>query len=973
MPTRTSLVDHRRPGRLRRALTRTAFIAGSAVALAGVNPAAGQAQAVAGGGLTGRITDSVGTPVHGAVVHLLGTSYGGVTDGSGRYRISSIAPGSYIASVRRLGFASDTFSVAIGSELVNAPDRVLRSAAARLAGVIIKESPRLNETREAALARRDQADNLVVIQSGDEIRSLPNANAAEALARMPGVSTERDEGEGKFVQIRGTEPRLSNVTINGAHVPGTEKTDRVAKLDDVPSDLLGALEVSETLRADMDADAIGGSVNLVTKLPEGAPRGYLAFQGGQQSQLNARQGQTSLMYGGRFGEQQKIGALFGFTFDRNNRSIEDVEPAWSVDGARSFPVEWDQRDYLYGRTRGGGVGDLDYRFDGGSTLALRGLFSEFRNYGTRYRFDAAGGDDSSAVASGPSGIATGATFVREVSHRTPQEKMYGVSLQGQTPTMPVALSYGVDVAGTSQLSVNYRTNDFEYDGPGGDGVPLRYDGSDPNTPRYRFLHASDSVAALNPSNFALTKYSLSDGSATGRDLGGRVDGTTHYTMGTTPSMLQFGLKLRHETKSFVSNAASYSATTPLTMDRVLSGYSDPSFYTSIASGFLMGPQASQGAIEAWENANPSAFKSTTNAVKNQLGSYDGGETITAGYAMHTSDIGSLHVNIGLRTELTNSKYTGHVATKPATGATVVTTTPGSQNYVDVFPSLQVKYSLDERSDVRAAVTRGIARPNYIDLAPHLTGSTCASCKNSFGNLSAGNPDLQPQRAWNFDLLGERYLTRGGLISGGVFYKKISGFIYSRDFIYNGPVTDFDGYLGTRPENGGDATLKGVEATYTQRLYMLPGYLAGAGFDVNWTHTDSRAQLLADTASTAAGLGNPITRFAPLPRQAENVANVAGTYELGRVSARLAWQYQGQAIYSYGDGTSTANGDTYLYSHSQVDASLLFSVTKTAQLQLQGLDLNNAVFGFFNGTPGSGHSIQREVYGRSFVVGVRFGF
>src|SRR5581483_9671414 len=163
--------------------------------------------------------------------------------------------------------------------------------------------------------KREQTDNFIVVQSGDEIRSLPNANAAEALARMPGVSTERDEGEGKFVQIRGTEPRLSNVTINGAHVPGTESGDRIPKLDDVPSDLLGAVEVSETLTADQDADAIGGSVNLVSKIPEDVPRGYFAIQGGMQSQLNAKQGQWSLMYGGRYGEQRKVGALLGVTFD----------------------------------------------------------------------------------------------------------------------------------------------------------------------------------------------------------------------------------------------------------------------------------------------------------------------------------------------------------------------------------------------------------------------------------------------------------------------------------------------------------------------------------------------------------------------------------------------------------------------------------------------------------------------------------
>ena len=488
---------------LERTVLRASLVVACGVAIAMPSAAAAQATR-AGGALAGRVTDTVGAPISGVVVHLLGTSYGAVSNGAGRYRIEPIAAGKYLVNLHRIGFASDTFSVTIASGVVTAPDRSLRSAAAVLAGVLIKDSPRLNETREAALARRSQADNFVVVQSGDEIRSLPNANAAEALGRMPGISTERDEGEGKFVQIRGTEPRLSNVTINGAHVPGTESSARVAKLDDVPSDLLGAIEVSETLRADMDADAIGGSVNLITKLPEGAPRGYLALQGGQQSQLNARQGQWSLMYGGRFGGQQKMGALLGITFDRNNRSIEDVEPAWSVDGTRSFPVEWDQRDYIYGRTRGGAVGAFDYRFDGGSTLALRGLFSQFDNYGTRYRFDAAAGDDSAAVAAGAKGVATGATFVRETQHRTPNERMYGLSLQGQSPTMPVALSYGIDVAGTRQLEKNYRTNSFEYDGPTGDGVLLRYDGSDQSTPRYRFVNPSDSVAALNPTNYALT-------------------------------------------------------------------------------------------------------------------------------------------------------------------------------------------------------------------------------------------------------------------------------------------------------------------------------------------------------------------------------------------------------------------------------------------------------------------------------------
>jgi hypothetical protein len=159
---------------------------------------------------------------------------------------------------------------------------VLRAIPVELKQVAVIASPRLNETPQPALDKKRKADNIVSVMSGEEIRALPNANAAEAAARIPGVSAERDEGEGKFVQIRGTEPRLSNVTVDGVHVPGTEKGDRIAKLDDVPTDLLGAIEVTKTLTADMEADAIGGSVKLMTKIPEGAPRGYLSGQVGSR-------------------------------------------------------------------------------------------------------------------------------------------------------------------------------------------------------------------------------------------------------------------------------------------------------------------------------------------------------------------------------------------------------------------------------------------------------------------------------------------------------------------------------------------------------------------------------------------------------------------------------------------------------------------------------------------------------------------
>ncbi len=155
------------------------------------------------------------------------------------------------------------------------------------------------------------ARNIKYVESGDDIRSLPSLNAAEAAERIPGVSTERDEGEGKFVQIRGTEPKLSAVSIDGTPIPGTLNGDRSVKLDDVPSDILGAIEVSKTLSADQDASGIGGTVNLVTKVPESAPRGYISALLGSTTIDAGTAGQGSFTYGGRVGEDKKLGFLLG--------------------------------------------------------------------------------------------------------------------------------------------------------------------------------------------------------------------------------------------------------------------------------------------------------------------------------------------------------------------------------------------------------------------------------------------------------------------------------------------------------------------------------------------------------------------------------------------------------------------------------------------------------------------------------------
>jgi TonB-dependent receptor len=928
------------------------------------------------GTIRGRVADSTRAGVAGVTLHVAGTTLGAYSDAQGAYTIEHVPAGSRTVTARRTGFAADSQRVDVRAGATATVDFTIRHSAQSLAQVLISTSPRLNETKEQALDKQRNADNIVTVLSGDVIRSLPNANAAEAVARIPGISTERDEGEGKFVQIRGTEPRLSNVTVNGVHIPGTQTGARVAKLDDVPTDILGAIEVTKTLTADQDADAIGGTVNLVTKLPEGAPRGYVAAQAGQATLLGRQQGQGSLMWGGRFGSDRRLGFLVGGTYDRNNRAINDLELGWDVnDKGGHIPVEWDQRDYWYERTRVGVNTTLDYRYPDGSVAFLKGMYSKFDNFGTRYRFDVASGGDSAQASSGVAGIANGASLVRETSNRTPIEQMFGFTAGGKKMFGDVEVNAALNYSGTRSSSTDYRFSAFEYD-----GLNFRYDGSNRSHPSLSWLSAADQAAAQNTSNYSLTKYSTNDGNTSGNEKGGQVDATFHYALGGGTASLKIGAKYRDEDRDNVNLSKSYSATGNLLLSQVVGGFSDANFYKDIASGYFIGPQADHGKLTAWENANPGQFRTTTNAVRDSLSNFTGGEKVAAAYAMQTWDLGAFRLNTGLRLENTAVTFNGNVATTPAdasgkaTGPATLRRVPGSQNYTDLFPSVHLRYAMDGETNFRVAVTRGIARANYSDLAPHLSGEICSSCKTRFGNLSAGNPDLKPQHAWSVDVLGEHYLGANGVFTAGAFYKQISDFIYQRQFVYNGAATEFAGYYGTRPDNGGDGTLLGAEFDYSQRLSFLPGAWSGLGFDVNWTQVDSKAKILGDTASTAATLGKPVVvREAPLPRQSKSIGNIALTYDSRWWSARAAWQYQGASIYSYGDGSPTPSGDNWFFPHSQVDASITFNMSNDVSVQLQGLNLNNAVFGFYNGVPGTEYSNQREYYGRSVILGVKYGF
>jgi TonB-dependent receptor len=786
------------------------------------------------------------------------------------------------------------------------------------------------------------------------------------------------------------------VEIDGVHIPGTLAGDRSVKLDDVPADLLGAIEVSKTLSADQDADAIGGTVNLLSKIPEGAPRGYVEGRYSYQTLENNSQGFGSMTYGGRVGENGKFGYLIGASYDRTNRVIEDVEPSWQANlyqnGApvsdvtgggfnHVFPNDWSEREYNYYRTRYGFNTDVDYRFSPTSNVYFRGLYSAFFDQANRWVTDVRGDGSSGPAGDGDFGgdsAGSGKTRFTE-SNRGPVEHTWGFIGGGRHRAGTLQLDWAGNFSGST--ATTHQHYDQSWNGPTVGNY--NYGPSTNLVPQYS-PSAATRAAMTNPADYTFRSIGVSNEGTDGQNFGGQANALVPFALGDLPASFKIGVKYTNEHKSDTPNNGTITYTgagpTP-TMTGLLGNYNVSNFYGHFCAGcYQLGPFTSMPAVQAMVRNNPN-FTYAPDDYGNLSSNFSGTEQIVAAYGMATVDVGDLHINAGLRAENTNIGYRAYADNNGPNTGTVAGLSLVRLNhaYTDIFPSAQLRFAIDENTNIRAAFTRGIARPDYASLAPTFNANGILP---GYGTpISAGNPSLKPEHSWNTDLLFEHYFPSVGVITGGAFYKDISDFVFNREVIYTGQIVKVQTYLPsdtatfyiTQPQNGPHAWLYGFEADYNQHFTFLPGALAGIGFDANWTWVNSRATVPQDTTVYH---GNPF-RHAPIQRQFPNLFNIALLYDYSTVTARIAGQYTAASIYGYGsDGSSNpGTGDNWNFPHWQIDASLVWTAFGRTALTLQALNINNEYFGFFNGLSSTANhwNTQREYYGTTVYIGMRQGF
>jgi len=934
--------------------------------------------------ITGHATDTNHDPLVGARVELQPLGQTAVTDAEGAFKMSDLAPGSYTVNITYVGFSTFSKQVTLAAGGTTNVDAELQIETVT-EQVIVRGERERGEIE--ALNRELTSDNIVQVLPAEVIISLPNTNIADALGRLPSVSLERDEGEGKYVQIRGTEPRLSNVTIDGVHVPSPESVRNV-KLDTIPADMVDSVEINKTLSANQEGDAIGGSANLVTKKATDQPYVFLEGLGGI-TPIEGTRGlyQFDGTIGKRFGLEKRLGALFNGSYDYNGRGIDDVEPGPSLtavsngDFADNVPLffGYDVRAYQYYRKRGGIGTSFDYKLGANSLIYLRGFYSEFRNYGEDWIYSPGVGTYASPTLTNADG---GVTYAHVI--RRPAGRIINVTAGANHSLGKTLVAYEVAL-GQGRAAGGFFSANFS--GPG--GVQYAANNSDPFTPKLTQVNATPATNIFDPANYQLhggffKPLSLNtQNNIFERDLTGSISVSRQYSIGSHFGTFEVGGKIRDTHKSQLNSEHDYDFSGVLHLSDVVGTVPDFSYYFG---NYKLLPLSSENKIVAFFNANRSLF--TENLAFEHMradpNDYTATERISAGYVMNTITFGHFRVQGGLRIEGTQGHFLGtvvNIVNRQFAGETLI---PGETTYTNFLPSVQVQYNIDSSTNIRAVYGRGISRPNFSDLPPSRLVSTSFSIAPS---VTEGNPDLKPTHADNFDILFEHYLKTVGIIEAGWFYKRLSDPIVQTQTLL--PVTDpsFPGFRLRQQTNLDTAYITGVEFAWQQHLKFLPGPLNGMGVSANYSYTTSQIKFPVGTDPTNTtcqatptnpkGLCPNRTDNPLLTRTAPNNWNFDATYDKGPISARMGLSHNDASIAFYqfqsvpAGGIKGPFGDQYFYPHTQVDAQASYRLPGQHGLYavVSGLNLTNEVFGFYFGS--ERYPIQREYYNRTVSFGFRW--
>jgi len=896
--------------------------------------------------VTGNVSEASGTRnLQGARVTIVELGRTTEADASGSFRFSDVPAGSYTLRAEFAGVPASEVKIAVPESGVFQQDLVLGTEGSQIL-VMGQRANLLN-----SLSRQRAADGVESVLTRDSVGQFPDQNVAESLRRLPGINILNDQGEGRFVSVRGLDPELNGTSVNGTRLPAPESDVRSVALDVISSDTIESIEVKKSLTPDMDADTIGASIEINTVSAFSRKKDLLtaSIEGSYNNLRETVTPKASFDFATRITDNFGIAGGVSYyqrKFATNNEEMD----GWDEDGGNIYADTMEYRDYDVERKRFSSSLSLDFKPSDTTTLYARGLYSRFddQEYRRRLTFEM---DEAPTSATG-----TSATFdsqdgeiavIRDLKDRFERQEIRSITLGGETKANGWKLNYsGSWARSTERENGSIDPAAFERKFDDGDNFIVAFDYANPMKTRYSIL--AGQTAFLDPTEYELDKVertTLSDSVDTEWSAKGDVAKT--FATGAGEFTVQGGAKFRWRTKRYNANidVFEYDGPGDLTMRDLLG----PQDYDLAR----IEPALSKTAFRNYFNSNLGLFALDDGDTfeSSNDSDYKVKEDVSSGYLLARWDSAKFRLIGGLRMEHTYNDIQGQELDLDAETVTPIRV---KRSYTDWLPSLTARFEPADGLVLRAAGYRSLVRPKFSKLAPRVV------IEDDEGEF--GNPNLQPYKAWNFDASAEYYFGKGGGISLGYFHKDIKNYIVDRvyeGYAYNGRVLD----EAQIPYNGPSARINGIEFSYSQVYSFLPGALSGLLTQINYTFTDAKGTVLED-----GDIGDP--RVIPLPSSSRNTFNVVLGYEKGPVSFRVAGTYRDKYLDELGDD---ATEDRYVDNHFQLDISAKYWITKNIQVFGDLINLTNEPYYAYRNFEGGKRLLQYEDYSFTGKFGAKIKF
>ena len=908
-----------------------------------------------GGLVSGTVKDATGMTLPGAVLKLDRFNRYTVSDNNGYFEFLNVPAGSYRVEVEYLGYEPAVLEATVTAGGNAVVDFVMQEGAQEIGAVVVMG----DQARGQAKALNQQKTNVNVsnVISADQIGRFPDSNIGDALKRVPGIAMQNDQGEARNIVVRGLASELNSVTLNGNRIPSAEGDNRKVQMDVIPSDMIQTIEVNKTLTPDMDADAIGGSVDLVTRAAAGGQRISLTLLGGYNPIRTGATGSGSFVYGNRF-FNDRLGVVLSASYMNKDYGSDNIEAVWAQDdGGNVYVEEMDIRKYDVQRIRRSATLNIDWKIDSRNTIAADLMYNwrddREARYRTQFKDIEPVYDEGTVVRETKGGI----DDRRNRTRRLEDQRVQSYVLSGTHLLSPkVDMDWSLSYAKASEDRPHERYIEYVQE-----GLSMNEDLADTRLP---YVDAP----GQNYSDFVFDKLTEQHDYTQEEEYAAKVNLRMPLSVvREQKGRLRVGLSARWKNKRRSNDFYEYVPTGSMP---VLSDMEHVVYDRPLVQGdrYVPGMFVSSGYIGNVDLYNPSLFTPEADPSEYMAGNYDAGERILAGYLRWDQNItNDLMFIAGVRVENTDLDYRGnYILDEDYDNADE---RHNRNNYTNVLPGLTLKYDLNDRTVLRAAFTTALARPNYYALVPYV------DIQREKREITAGNPNLKATYSYNFDLLGEYYSKSVGIVSGGFFYKRLDNFIFNYldiDYTAEKFAADFPGFTNPigagevweylRPMNGRSVDMFGFEVALQRKLDFLPGrFLRNFGVMLNYTFTHSVTRGIYNED------GEERTNVS-LPGTAPHMVNASLSWENSRLSVRVSLNYTAGYL---DEVASEAFGDRYYDGQLFLDANASYRFGKYVRVFFEANNLTNQPLRYYQGI--RSRMAQLEYYKGTFNLGIKIDF